>query len=193
MLKQYETVRAESVAAIANRLMVMNFTFAALSVLTAGLLTRKVSDALAGVIAIVFVPQFGKAGLLVWLGEHKRSQRAGRYLRDLEVLIDKTVGRNTLGWETWLQNEQGTTKPGLSPAKPGSSLHMRYPYVAVVALLVGVGWAAEVLGVYLLAHATVHRPGPPWSAIIPVAAGIACLIVETVFLKFFRDRWLAIR
>ncbi len=186
MLKQYETVRAESIAAIGNRLTVMNFTFAALSVMTAGLLTRQVSDALAGVIAIVFVPQFGKAGLLVWLGEHERSQRAGRYLRALEVRICAAVGQDTLGWETWLERQP-------APTGRESSLHMRYPYIAVVVLLVGVGWAGEALGVYLLAHATSHRPGSPWSIVIPVAAGAACLLVEGCFLRFFSGRWRAIR
>lgn len=45
--------------------------------------------------AVLFVPQVAKTGLLIWLGEYDRSQRAGKWIADLEVWIDRWIIQGT--------------------------------------------------------------------------------------------------
>lgn len=186
MLMEYEMLRQESLAAIGHRLNILSFTFAALAVLTAGLLQRKVEDVVAGVVALAFVPQFAKAGLLVWLGEHARSQRAGRYLVGLEERLNAVVGAETLCWETSLAGRRPAEE------RPGG-LHMRYPYVAVVVLLLGVGWAAGAVGVYLLAHGLGDLLSRGWTVAATTTLALVAVGVEVAFLRFFAARWRAAR
>jgi hypothetical protein len=137
------------------------------------------------VVAVVFVPQLAKCGLLVWLGEHERSQRAGKYLCAVEIRLSDILGHELLGWETWLGDRRAPT-----PEAP--YLHMRYPYLAVVALLLGVGWVAEAIGVYLIANAT-GSLASPWEWLLPVLTGVACLWMELWFIGYFKRRWMAVR
>ena len=185
LVAEYQMLRQESLSSIGHRLSILSFTFAALAVLTAGLLQRRVDDVLAGAVAIAFVPQLAKAGLLVWLGEHARSQRAGRYLVGVEGRMNEVLGAPTMGWETSLA--------GRAEDAGGRGLHMRYPYVAVVVLLLGVGWAAEGLGVYLLAVGTAERTSDVTTALVAGSAALAAVVVEVVFLRFFAQRWRAAR
>ena len=80
MLAEYRSVRQESLEAVGHRMTVMSFTFAAVGVVIGGLLARRVSDVLAGLIAILFVPQVSKAALLIWLGEYDRTESLIRQL-----------------------------------------------------------------------------------------------------------------
>lgn len=186
MLTEYDLLRQESLAAIGHRLSILSFSFAALAVLTAGLLQRKVDDALAGVVALAFVPQFAKASLLVWLGEHARSQRAGRYLVGLERRVNAEVGGQALSWETSL------AAPAPAGGSPDSRrLHMKYPYVAVVVLLLGVGWAAEGLGLYLLAEGLTEHWPDRWAVVVTCLVGAAAVAAEVWFLRFFAGHWRA--
>lgn len=177
MLAEYETLRDEVLGAIAHRVAVMNFVFAALTVLLAGLLTRRIGDAIAAAVAIFAVPQFAHAGLLIWLGEYRRSQRASLWLRGLEDRINREVGAKAMGWEGRSQ--------GPAAADFG---HMAFPYVATVTLLVGIAYAGLAIGGYLLVewwkeHSHLHL----W---IPLAGlGIYALITEVAFLWFFVSRW----
>ena len=135
MLAEYGTLRQESLEAVGHRMTVMSFTFAAVGVIIGGLLTRKVSDAVAGLIAVLFVPQVSKAALLIWLGEYERSQRAGKWLAELEQRVNRALGADALAWETTLLAARRTT----AMEAAGSSrtpVHMGYPYVSVVALVV---------------------------------------------------------
>jgi hypothetical protein len=177
MLAEYESLRGEILGAIAHRIAVMNFVFAALTVLLAGLLTRRIGDAIAAAVAIFAVPQFAHAGLLIWLGEYRRSQRASLWLRGLEGRINQEVGAKAMGWEGRSQDPTATDFG-----------HMAFPYVATVALLVGVGYAGLAIGGYLLIewwkeHSHLHL----W---IPLGGfGIYVLITEVSFLWFFVSRW----
>lgn len=177
MLAEYETLREEVLGAIAHRVAVMNFVFAALTVLLAGLLTREIGDAIAAAVAIFAVPQFAHAGLLIWLGEYRRSQRASLWLRGLESRINKEVGAKAMGWEGRSQDPTATDFG-----------HMSFPYVATVTLLVGVSYAGLFIGGYLLVewwkeHSHLH----PW---IPLAGlGVYGLVTEVAFLWFFVSRW----
>ena len=183
LLKEYEYVRKESLDAIGHRLRIMNFSFAALSVLIAALLTRQVPDILAGAVGFVFIPQLAKASLLIWLGEHERSQRAGRYLVTIEHQINDLVGNQVMGWEGSLL---GRPSPR---AKAESWLHMRYPYVAVVALLLGVGWVSSALSLYFLGSGVRAVLSVGWVyAVIPALLVIG-LCNELLFLRFFLKKW----
>jgi hypothetical protein len=92
-LAEYSSLRQESMTAITNRITIANFTFGALAVILAGLLAQSRPGPVIGWVAILFVPQVSKTGLLIWLGEYDRSQRAGKWIADLEVWIDQEVLR----------------------------------------------------------------------------------------------------
>lgn len=182
MLAEYESLREESLASLTHRMTVMNFTFGGLAVLIAGLLTRKVSDALAGVVAVLFVPQVGKAALLIWLGEYARSRRAGRWLRSLERKINAHTKADAMGWETSLAN---------SVDQP--TQHMVYPYAAVVGLILGATYTASVLGIYLITTWLRTSQGDHRAALAAGAVSGAVVLVEGMFLLFFLKRWSACR
>lgn len=179
ILAEYTWLRQECLQAIGYRITVMNFTFGALSVVLAGLLTGKVPPLVAGSIALFFVPQMAKAGLLIWLGEYDRSQRAGHWIEGLEARINQlTNSPGAMGWETTLAT-RGT--------------HMGYPYIAIIVFMLGSGVAGSFLGLYFvvfeyLKHASVSER---WLIVFALLAYIVA--VEILFLRFFRARWRAIR
>jgi len=192
MLAEYGTLRQESLEAVGHRMTVMSFTFAAVGVIIGGLLTRKVSDAVAGLIAVLFVPQVSKAALLIWLGEYERSQRAGKWLAELEQRVNRALGADALAWETTLLAARRTTDMEAA----GSSrppVHMGYPYVSVVALLVGAGYTATALGTYLLFAEARRRWGTDVAAATAAGIAVAASIVELAFIRFFLNRWKACR
>ncbi|MCA1707688.1 MAG: hypothetical protein LC808_32225 [Actinobacteria bacterium] len=173
MLAEYQTLRQESLQAITNRINVVNFTFGAMSVILAGLLTRQVSDLLGGLVAVLVAPQVAKAGLLIWLGEYNRSQRAGRWLAQLESRINSLVANRAMDWEQWLAS--GDT-------------HMSYPYKANVFITAGLGYASEVLGVYLLALQM--RSLSNGSLFLVVALLTSAIVaLEGGFLRYFAVQW----
>ncbi|MCA1691402.1 MAG: hypothetical protein ABR540_22105 [Acidimicrobiales bacterium] len=173
MLAEYQSLRQESLQAITNRISVVNFTFGAMSVILAGLLTRKVSDLLGGLIAVLIAPQVAKAGLLIWLGEYNRSQRAGRWIAGLESRINLLVADSSMGWEQGLAT--GDT-------------HMSYPYRANVFITAGLGYASEGLGVYLLAL-QMRSLSNGALALVVVLLAAAIVALEGGFLWYFSRRW----
>jgi tellurite resistance protein TehA-like permease len=177
-LAEYGSLRQESLQAITNRLQVLSFTFAALSVIIAATLTGKIPALAAALVTIIVVPSLAKAALLVWLGEYSRSQRAGRWIAELELRINNDVGgKPVLGWESKLLTR---------------SAHMGFPYLAVVALLLGLGYAGYGLGTYFFTrYLGYHKVHPSWY----VWAGGAALIViaEGCFLWWLRGAWLVAR
>lgn len=178
MLAEYETLRTEVLEAISHRVAIMNFTFAAMSVLLAGLLARKVSDPLAGLISLLAIPQFAHAGLVIWLGEYRRSQRASVWLSDLERRINALTGEDDLGWEGRSEGESAERFD-----------HMSFPYVATAALLLGAAYVAIALGGYLLFGQLEKLLGSThWYVVVsPVLAYSA--LTECTFLWFFRKKW----
>ena len=173
LLAEHSTLRQESVQAIANRIAVMNFTFGALAVVIAALLAGPVDRRIAGLIALLFVPQMAKAGLLIWLGEYNRSMRAGAWLAHVESEVNRLIGRrDTLTWETSLISR---------------SSHMDYPYVATAAFILGAGYLDILLGVYDITTSIRGGPAPR-----VVGAGVLLAFaaaIETVFARFFWRRW----
>jgi len=177
MLAEYSSLRTESIGSSTNRIAVMTFTFGALSIFV-GLLTTSTLNlprVTAGVIALAFIPQMAKAGLLIWLGEYKRARRAGDWLVGLEEKINNLLGGGPqiVGWETYLKKGAHLDKP--------QGLHMLFPYVATVIFVLAAGYAASVLGVFLI----VFQGGLRF--LIPLAAYV--LGWEALFIAWFIHLW----
>ncbi|HEX2087254.1 MAG TPA: hypothetical protein VHF89_16345 [Solirubrobacteraceae bacterium] len=177
MLAEYESLRTESQQAIQNRVSVTNFTFGALAVVIAGLLSSNVSEVLAGIVGMVFVPQIAKAGLLIWLGEYNRSQRAGRWIADLEKRMNELVQHDAVGWERRLQ------------AQRGSSGHMSYPYVANAVITIGMGWAGGVVGAVFLFDEIADATCATATGLSVAGICLAFALVEWWFLRYFARHW----
>jgi biotin transporter BioY len=176
-LAEYESLRQESMASISNRITVVNFTFGALAVMIAGLLAQTDPTLLSGAVAVLFVPQLAKTGLLIWLGEYDRSQRAGRWIRDLELRINALVDNRSMSWESALMSK-GT--------------HMSYPYASTVLLLLGAGWASLVVG-FSIIYGTLLTDDPQWLNWVAVVAVVVVVAVEILFALYFRAKWRSVR
>jgi hypothetical protein len=173
LLAEHASLRQESVQAIANRIAVMNFTFGALAVVIAALLAGAVDRTVAGLIALLFVPQMAKAGLLIWLGEYNRSMRAGAWLARIEAQVNRLIGGDdTLTWETSLISR---------------SSHMDYPYVATAAFILGAGYLGSLLGVFYVTAAVPGGTGGHIGGAVALLAYVAA--IETAFARFFWRRW----
>jgi hypothetical protein len=174
MMAEYQTLRTESLNSIGHRLTVVSFTLAALSVLLAGLMSADVSVFVAGVLAYLFVPQLAKAALLIWMGEYKRSERAGDSIAALEARINQRLDFDALSWEQALRRNQGA--------------HMTYPYVATIVFTLGAGYAGIVLGVYLIVDGLAATSvGWAWTAAVLLV--MLALVVEPTFLHYLYERW----
>ena len=172
LLAEHASLRQETVQAIANRIAVMNFTFGALAVVIAALLAGQVDRTIAGLIALLFVPQMAKAGLLIWLGEYHRSMRAGAWLAHVESQVNRLVADPaTLSWESSLI---------------ARSSHMDFPYVATAAFILGAGYLGSLLGVFDLAQAL---PAGAARIVGACAMLVYALTVEAVFARYFWRRW----
>ncbi len=182
LLEEYRTLRQESLDAMGHRLTVVNFTFAALSVMLAAMLaSESLSPELLAIFGIVVVPQGAKAGLFIWLGEYQRSQHAGRHIQQLEQRINALVEANEgegLSWEA---------------ALVARSTHMSRPYVATIVFTVGSGWAGVLLGLWYSAVAIDRHAS---TGITATAVAIILILVacwEFIALRRFVADWRAAR
>ncbi|WP_034590381.1 hypothetical protein [Hamadaea tsunoensis] len=182
MLAEYSSLRTESLASITNRITVANFAFGAVAVIVAAILANPEPNLTKGLIAVFFVPQIAKAGLLIWLGEYERSQRAGKAISSLETRINDELGRGerskAMSWESRLI-DGGT--------------HMSYPYKSAIYLLLGAGWASTLLGVYNVAFSTHHHIGAFGATGLAVVLLIGAAVLETRFRRFVYAKWDQIR
>jgi hypothetical protein len=179
MLAEYSTLRQELLESIGHRIQIMNFTFAAMSVMIAGLLTRHVPDILAGLISFLAVPQFAHAGLLIWLGEYRRTERASAWVAGLEKRINAELGDKVLlRWESRSED-----------ASLSDFGHLVYPYVATSALLLGSAYVALVLGGYLLTDGLEHlfKTHHWYIAVWPLV--LYALVTEGTYVWYYRRRW----
>jgi len=174
LLEEYSSLRKECVAAIGYRVQVLAFTFASLSVVVAGLLTRNLPDLLSGILSLFVLPQIAKAALLMWLGEYNRSVRASRYLRKIEDKVNHIIELKTMGWETELAASKG---------------HMSYAYVAVVLLILGIGYVASALGIFLLSFSKDGTLNPKTLVILLIYFAF----IESISLAYFFYKWDRIR
>jgi hypothetical protein len=178
LLAEYDSLRCESLTSISNRILIANFTFGALALILAALVTRTKPSAIVGIVSLFFVPQVAKTGLLIWLGEYDRSQRAGHWLKGVEQRINHVLDQEVMTWEGSLQH-QGT--------------HMGYPYLATVLLLLGAGWASSLVGLFMIRQAITYPAVHHY--LIWITAGLITYVctVELLFGWFFRNKWRYIR
>jgi hypothetical protein len=178
LLTEYDSLRQESLGAIGNRITIANFTFGAIAIMLAALLSLNKPNLAIGITALAFIPQVSKTGLMIWLGEYNRSQRAGRQLRSIENRVNELLGTTAMTWENSLA---------------GTSVHMGYPYLSTVLLLLGAGWSSSVFGIVVIVQQL--RPVVPGGMTWWVFAGVAgyALVVELLFAWFFRRKWKNIR
>jgi hypothetical protein len=163
LIKEYETLRRESLDSITHRTQVASFGLAAVGALFAGPFlagegTRS-TELLLGVLAFG-VPLVSVLVLRMWLGEFERMQRAGSYLCWLEHRINILVGKHVLSWESWLREGD----------------RLLYPYFSVVALFSLIGIGAPIAGAL-----STRASSWEWLVIIP---GIATTLVVGVHAAF---------
>jgi hypothetical protein len=178
LLTEYNSLRTESLNAINNRVTIANFTFGALAIILAGLLAQRQPSLATGFVALLFVPQIAKTGLLIWLGEYNRSQRAGKQLRSIEARVNQVLDGSVMRWETSLAS---------------TSLHMGYPYIATVLLLLGAGWSSSALGLIFVGAGLARSLSP--TAIVWMVGALSAYVLagESLFAWFFRNKWRQIR
>lgn len=188
LLDEYRTLRAESLQSIQARHQIIAFAFGAMSVVIAGLVTSDASMAMLGAIAYFAVPPIAKSSLMMWLGEYRRSARAGERLREIETAVNSLARRCLLRWE----NNLSATK-----------IHMSYPYTATVLVVLGVSYASTIIGIsYLTVFALSHPrldlsaeifvktfPGPVIMIAVFGGLSLAALIVEICFWRYFAHHW----
>jgi len=134
LLEEYKMLRQESLNAMNNRNRILSFGLATIGAILAGSIAAHTKSTYSPVscLALIFmVPVISTFVLLMWFGEYKRMQRAGKFLSGLEDRINKDARKRLLTWETHLRDKK---------------LHMKYPYYATVALLLVISWISLVLG-----------------------------------------------
>lgn len=179
MLNEYNSLRQESMSSIGHRVTVANFSFGAVAVIVAAFITQQKPDWVMGLVTMLLVPQIAKVGLLIWLGEYNRSQRAGKWIAELEQRVSATVSCNrVMAWESTLL---------------GNSIHMTYPYLSVVLLLLGVGWTSTIVGAAALARYFGAALLQPWAIVVVVVLVAVVVTVEVLFIRFFRAKWREIK
>lgn len=136
LLKEYETLRQESLDSINNRSQIVSFGLGTIGLLAAGVLASERASSSLPVLSLVFclaIPTISILVLYSWLGEVERMMRAGRFLVDLEARINAEIDSKepTLTWESRLRS---------------GSTQMRYPYLVVLALFLGIAAGAPLVG-----------------------------------------------
>jgi hypothetical protein len=184
MLAEYNSLRQESLSAIANRITVANFAFGAAALVIAALFTRESIGVVEGAVALLLVPQIAKSGLLIWLGEYNRSQRAGKAVSVIETKINAHTGAVTPGKEAMVWEGRLIDR----------GVHMVYPYLATIFLLLGASWVGAGYGLHLMAGwmrgelgQLVGGESQATYVMLGVIAIVA--IIEIVFAFFVRRKW----
>lgn len=134
LLKEYETLRQEILAAMSGRNSILSFGLATIgAIFTASLATQTGStpSLLSSLILELAVPAISVFVLFIWLGEYQRMQRAGKFLVGLEKRINEIASKELLTWETVLRSKQS---------------HMKYPYNTTVLLLTLISVLSQIIG-----------------------------------------------
>src|SRR5690242_12537536 len=143
LLAEYHTLRQESANAIVNRITIVSFTIGTLGLALGGLVGASRIGLTQGLLALFVAPWIPKTSLLIWMGEYRRSQRAGFQVGNLERRLNQFVRPGDRGAEGPLSWESAR----LGYGKSGILAHMDYPYTGTIVLLLGFGWAASVFGI----------------------------------------------
>src|SRR5687767_7154944 len=108
MLKEYETLRQESLTAANSRTLTLQFGLAIIGgIIAATTASDKVvaQPFITSIVLIFVVPSISMLILLIWLGEHQRIQRAGLHLTYLERRINQDASKKLLTWENNLRKD----------------------------------------------------------------------------------------
>lgn len=134
MLKEYETLRQESLNAMNNRNIILSFGLATIGAIFTGSIvayTTGIYSIIPSLALILLIPTINSFVLFMWLGEYERMHRAGKFLVELEHKINKENKKEVLTWETYLRKSQ---------------LHMKYPYESTVLLLIVISGVSVFFG-----------------------------------------------
>jgi hypothetical protein len=130
-LEEYKTLRQEILTTMSNRISILTFGLASISVILAASIAKYTPDGtpfntlFPGLALTLAIPVVSILILFMWLGEYERMQRAGSFLTLIEDHVNREEApegkeKNLLSWETWLRKNRG---------------HMAYPYNMTVILL----------------------------------------------------------
>ena len=175
LIKEYDTLRDESLGSMSHRSQIVSFGLASLCLLLGTLFGSSIvagSSFLRLALAGIGIPALSIGVLLLWLGEVERMVRAGNCLAQLEILINAEVlgteaeSRPALQFETWLRS------PGVQ---------MRYPYVVVPTLFLGAAVGAPLLTLFA---------DPPIDLSANAITPIACAWLAGIYLamRYIRSR-----
>jgi hypothetical protein len=113
-LREYETLRRESLDSMSHRTQIVALGLATVGALAGGtfaLMGQK--DQREAVIQLVALVSFGFVipavcvlVLYLWYGEIERMMRAGEYLKAQERLINLTLPRRIFNWEQWIRTKK---------------------------------------------------------------------------------------
>lgn len=165
LLKEYESLRGESLDSMGHQNQVVAFGLGAVAAVAGGALALSRTDAFLVAVFDLALPAISVLVLFVWLGEVNRMMRAGAYLVELEARINVACGDELLRWEQELR--QGN--------------QMIYPYLAVITLFLGIAFAAPVAPIML---------SPPetrawfWAALSWTTTAIAGVLVFRSAVRF---------
>lgn len=134
MLKEYEMLREEVLAAMSSRNSILSFGLATIGVLFTASIAIYGASAdliLPSLVLISAVPTITISVLFMWLGEYQRKQRVGKFLAGLEARINAEAGKELLTWETHLREQLR---------------HMKYPYITTIMLLTVISVISLIMG-----------------------------------------------
>jgi hypothetical protein len=175
MQGEYNSIRAELVAALSTQQTVMTYGLAAMAVMFTGLLSTWPNLAIRiGILSLA--PLILVFIWFVWFGEALRLIRARWFIWELEQRINAELrepdgpAHDTLNWESWVRGRN----------RWGRNLHSRPAYHLATGILCGSGLVSTVLA---LAFAFATRPAPAGLRVLAVcAAAVVCglLVVSAV-------------
>lgn len=182
VLEEYNTLRAESLAALEAQLNVVRFGVALVGVLIALGVQLRDRGYLGGMVLTLFEPMVVLFTISYWLGEVERSTRAGAFVAAIECKYNRRLPDNwtALGWENYLRAnlKEPSSKPFWMPrfGRPAAterSLFIRL-WVILGLFLLTVVFSA-VLGVNFL-HSSRHNG----KLVAPAVVGASVFFVGAV-------------
>jgi fatty acid desaturase len=163
LLKEYESLRAEILNAMANRNTILTFGLATIGILFTGAVSLTPSN-LPVIILMIVVPLVCAYISMIWVGEYKRMQRAGAFIVGIEKKINEMAGDELLTWETFLRKN--------------NDRHRKFPYYSTIIFLVLTGMISYFVGLYISKNTM-----PIFFSIIGIIIAIAFLLYLVLELK----------
>ena len=170
LLKEYETLRQEKATTLNHGYRLVCYGLVALALWGAGTFTITGEEVYARLVRASLcyaMPFLASLILLLWSGQVDRLRRVSDYLVTLEIDINDTLGKDALVWENYIRHHRP----------------LKYPDLAVVALLLGV-----MLGVPLLGQQVAGVALWPLSAHVLAPWLLGGVVGGFVLIRIFRPR-----